>query len=195
MNVIQIDKSIVSFDVLTTHFACDLSKCKGACCVHGDSGAPLEPEEVKILKKIFPKIKSYLSEQSILSIEKQGTSVIDSDGDTVTPLVDEKECAYVYFENEIAKCSIEKAYFEKKIKFRKPMSCHLYPIRISKFKNYEALNYHVWEICKPAIQNGIMENIKTYQFLKNPLIRKYGKNWFSELKVAAELYEKEFKKL
>jgi hypothetical protein len=195
MNVIQIDKSIVSFDVLTTHFACDLLKCKGACCVHGDSGAPLETEEVKILKNIFPKIKPYLNEQSILSIEKQGTSVMDADGDTVTPLVNQKECAYVYFENEIAKCSIEKAFFEKKIKFRKPISCHLYPIRISKFKNYEALNYHVWEICKPAIQNGIIENIKTYQFLKTPLIRKYGKNWFSELKVAEELYEKEFKKL
>lgn len=189
--VIQIDKTIVSFDVLTTKFACDLSKCKGACCIQGDSGAPLELDEVETLREIFPKLEPYLRDKSIHAITKQGTSVIDSDGDIVTPLVEGKECAYVYFEDEIAKCAIEKAYFDGKIDFCKPISCHLYPVRISKYKNYEAINYHCWEICKPAVQNGTTKNIKTYNFLSGPLIRKYGNDWFNELKIAAELYEKE----
>lgn len=188
--MIQIGRNIVSFDVLEEKFCCDLGFCKGVCCVHGDSGAPLEKDEAEILENVFPKVKPYLRKESILSIEKQGFYIIDSDGDLVTPLLNGKECAYAYFENGIAKCAIEKAYFDKKIAFRKPVSCHLYPIRITDYKEFSAVNYHKWEICAEAVKKGKKENIPVYIFLKDALIRKYGQEWYNELIIAKDLYDK-----
>ena len=185
--MLQIDNTIISLDFIEQHFCCDLKKCKGICCVHGDSGAPLEDDEVEILKDIFNKIKPFIRLEGIEAIEKQGTSVIDSDGDLVTPLIDGKECAYVIFDKGIAKCGIEAAFFAGKINFRKPISCHLYPARLTKYSEFTAVNYHRWDICKHAVQKGNSNNIKVHDFLKEALIRKFGENWFEQLKSAETL--------
>ena len=182
--MLQIDNTIISLDFIEQHFCCDLKKCKGICCVHGDSGAPLEDDEVEILKNIFTDIKPFIRPEGIEAIDKQGTSVIDSDGDIVTPLIEGKECAYVIFDKGIAKCGIEAAFFAGKINFRKPISCHLYPARLTKYSEFTAVNYHRWEICKHAIQNGNTNNIKVHDFLKQALVRKFGKDWFEQLKSA-----------
>jgi len=183
--MLQIDKSILSLDILEKKFVCNVKKCLGTCCVHGDSGAPLEKKEVALLKKIIPNIRPFMRSEGLEAIEKQGTSIIDCDGDDVTPLVNGNECAYVIFENGIAKCSIEKAYENKVIGFIKPISCHLYPIRITKYSNFEALNYHQWEVCKPAISFGKKNGVPLYVFLKEPLVRKYGAKWYKKLMLAA----------
>jgi hypothetical protein len=184
--MLEIGKTIVSLELINAHFTCDLHACKGACCVTGDSGAPLEPREVDILKDIFPVLRSYLSEDSVKSIEKQGTSVIDIEKDTVTPLNDGKECAYVVFENEIAFCAIEKAYLDGVISFRKPVSCHLYPIRIKKYREYDAVNYDRWEICQGAVLLGKSLSTPVFRFTREALIRKYGFEWYDMLKIAAD---------
>lgn len=184
--MLQIGDAIVSGELLEKRFVCDLEKCRGACCVEGDSGAPLEEDELKILDKIYPKVAPFLSEEGRASIEKYGRYVIDDDGEYVTPLVNgDMECAYTIFQNGVAKCGIEKAYEEGKIKFKKPISCHLYPIRINKLRSGEALNYHKWDLCKAACALGKKLDVPVYLFLKEPLIRKYGKKWFKELDTAA----------
>ncbi len=184
--MLQIGDSLISSDVLEKKFCCNLEKCKGACCVHGDAGAPLTAEEVKILKKLYIKIKPYLRGVSIKAIEDQGTHVIDDEQETVTPLVENKECAYAIFENGIARCAIEKAYSEGKIKFRKPISCHLYPIRLRRYKSFTAVNYDIWNICEPARTLGIELNLSLHTFLKQAIIRKFGSNWYKQLKLAAD---------
>lgn len=180
--MIAINNTIVSEDLLEKKFVCDLNKCKGECCVAGDAGAPLEEDELEILEKIYEKVKPYIPADGIQAIDEQGLYVIDGDNDLTTPLVDGKHCAFVLFEEGIAKCSIEKAYNEKQIDFKKPVSCHLYPVRISKFKNYDAVNYDKWDVCRPACKCGKDLGISVYQFLREPLIRKYGEDWYKELK-------------
>jgi len=184
--MIPIGNTIVSDEVIKEKFVCDLSKCKGACCVEGESGAPLEEEELEILEKIYDDVKPYLTKEGITAIEKKGYYHKDSDGDWVTPLVKAKgACAYTIFENGIAQCGIEKAYREGKIDFQKPVSCHLYPVRITKYKDYDAVNYHEWEICAPACKLGKQLKVPVYVFLKDSLVRKYGISWYEELKLAA----------
>ncbi|MBN1649889.1 MAG: DUF3109 family protein [Bacteroidales bacterium] len=184
--MLQIDKTILSLDILEKKFLCDLDKCKGACCVLGDSGAPLKSDEAQLLEVIFPSLKPYLRNEGIEAVEKQGAYVIDSDGDMVTPLVDNKECAYAIFENGIAKCGIEKAFLDKRIDFQKPVSCHLYPIRVTKYSSFEALNYHQWDVCQPARKLGVKKELPVYVFLKQPLVREYGEDWYKQLELAAE---------
>jgi len=185
--MIQIDNTIISLDLVTTKFVCDLAKCKGYCCVHGDSGAPLEDKEAKILEKIYPKIKPYMRESGIKAIEKAGNvHIIDNDGDVVTVLIDNNECSFVVFENGIARCAIEKAFNDGKIKFRKPVSCHLYPVRTKKYKDFEGVNYNKWDICKPAVEKGEKENKFLYIFLQDSLKRKYGNEWYNQLVLVAE---------
>lgn len=148
----------------------------------GDAGAPLEDSEVKYLKKNYKKIEPYLRESGKKSISEQGTSVIDHEGDHVTPLIEGKECAYVLFDEKgIAKCGIERAHEDGVIDFKKPLSCHLYPIRISKLASMEALNYSKWDICSPACELGKMKGLKVYRFLKEALVRKYGEEYFKVL--------------
>ncbi len=185
--MLQIENTIVSLDIVETKFECDLSKCKGACCIFGDSGAPLEDEEVDIIEKIYHKLKPFLRKESIDTINNLGTFVIDSDGDKVTPLINGKECAYTYFENNIAKCSFEKAYNAGAIKFPKPVSCHLYPVRIKNFTNFIAVNYHNWDICSPAVEKGNQSGTSLFTFLKQSLTRKFGANWYETLKKSASL--------
>lgn len=182
--MLQIGNNIYSLDLFDEHFVCDLEKCQGACCVIGDAGAPLEQEETLILNDIFPVIKSFLRNESVEFIEKTGKYVTDSDNELVTPLLNGKECAYAVFENGIAKCGIEKAFNAGLTIFRKPVSCHLYPIRISKFTSFEAVNYHSWSICRPATELGKSLNVPIFQFCRDALVRKYGETEFEELQIA-----------
>ncbi|MHA3045380.1 DUF3109 family protein [Riemerella anatipestifer] len=191
--MIQIEDKLISEDLFSEEFVCNLSKCKGACCIEGDAGAPLEQSEVKILEDIYPKIKSYLRPEGIKAIEEQGTSVEDFEGDLVTPLIDNRDCAYVIFdENGITKCGIEKAYEEGAIDWQKPISCHLYPIRITEYSTFTAFNYHEWKICSDACALGKELKVPVYKFLKTPLIRKYGEGFYQTLTEAAEEYERAF---
>ncbi|NAW50539.1 DUF3109 family protein [Elizabethkingia argentiflava] len=192
--MIQIDDKIISEDVFAENFVCNLTKCKGICCVEGDAGAPLEEAEINILAEIYPKIKSYLRSEGVEAIEEQGTHVIDIDGDLVTPLVENKECAYVIFDEKgYTKCGIEKAYEEGVIDYQKPISCHLYPIRITSYSTFDALNYDVWKICSDACSLGDELKVSVYQFLKKPLIRKYGEAFYNTLTEAAIAWKQELK--
>ncbi len=185
--MLEIGKAIVSFDVLEEHFLCDLMKCKGACCVEGHSGAPLTQEEAIEIEKIFPWVEPFMTEEGKAEVELQGTSMIDSDGDLVTPLVNNCECAFTFKdERGITKCAIEKAFLEGKVTFQKPVSCHLFPIRITEYKRFDAVNYQQLDICEPARECGQAQKLPLYQFLKGPLIRKYGQDWYQDLCVAAE---------
>jgi hypothetical protein len=183
--MLQIGDTIISFDILDKFFCCDLSKCLGECCVQGDVGAPLQIDELIELENIFQIVKKYLDLRNVITLTTNLYEE-DIDGEFVTPLVEGQECAYIYYEDNIAKCAIEKAYFKGEIAFRKPISCHLYPIRITKYPSYEAVNYHDWYICKDAKLLGKSEKIPIYKFLKEPLIRKYGNEWYEQLVYAAE---------
>lgn len=179
--MIVIDETIVSEEIRNIRFYCNLALCKGACCVEGDAGAPVEEEEISILEDCIDEIKPFMRKEGIQVIENTGVYDYDSTGEYVTPLINNRDCAFVYYEKGIAACAIEKAYEEKNISFQKPISCHLYPIRITKHKDFEAVNYHKWFICQPACTHGKKLEIPLYQFLKQPLIRKYGKEWYSKL--------------
>jgi len=188
--MIELGKTLISLDLLDVKFCCDLKRCKGMCCIEGDEGAPLKFEEIEIIKKYLPVIKNYMRKECIKIVEEKGFYYIDSEGDYVTQLFNNKECIFVVFENNIAYCSIEKAYEDNKIDFIKPISCHLYPVRIKEFPEIEAINYHKWSICKPAIEYGEKNNIYLYKFLSKALIRKYGENWYNELDKIANEYLK-----
>lgn len=192
--MIQIDDKLISEDIFNKEFVCNLSKCKGACCVEGDVGAPLEREETRILENIFDKVKPYLRNEGVKALEEQGTWTVDpSDGDFVTPMVNGEECAYVIFdENGVTKCGIEKAYENGAVDWQKPISCHLYPIRVNEYSTFTALNYHKWPICNDACELGKELKIPIYKFLKVPLIRKYGEPFYETLSDAADEYFKEF---
>lgn len=185
--MIQIGDTIISLDVFEKHFLCDLSACKGACCVEGESGAPLTNDEAKLIEQYYPVFEQYMTDECKKNVEHKGFSVIDSDGDLVTPLYDSRECVYTFVDEQgITKCAIEKAYFEGKIDFRKPVSCHLFPIRITEHKTFSAVNYQRIDICKAARLCGEKNKLPLYVFLKDALIRKYGAEWYAELEIAAE---------
>ncbi len=192
--MIQIEDKLISEEIFSEEFVCNLSKCKGICCVEGDAGAPLDKEEAQILENIYDKIKPYLTPEGIEAIEKQGKWEIDpTDGEYVTPLINNAECAYVtYDERGYTKCGIEKAYEDGVIDWQKPISCHLYPIRVTEYSSFTALNYHEWEVCSDACTLGKELQVPVYKFLKTPLIRKYGESFYSELSDAAEEWQKEF---
>ncbi len=186
--MIQIDDTIISLDVFQKQFVCNLNKCKGICCVEGDSGAPLDEDELPVLEEIYDQVAPYLRDEGKRSIELQGKYVTDIDGDYVTPLIEGKECAYVIFDDAgIAKCAIEKAYEEGKVSYKKPISCHLYPIRLQKLRKYIALNYDEWHICSDACTLGKELKVKVFEFLKEPLIRKFGEDWYFQLQEANQL--------
>lgn len=186
--MILIDDKIISRDVIEKKFICNLNACKGACCWEGDFGAPLETEEIEKVEAIFPMVKPYLSEASIRRIEQNGTSsYYKEEKETGTSLMENGACVFMILdENRIAKCGIEAAYLDKKIDFQKPISCHLYPIRVKKHKNFEAVNYDDWDICSAACELGEKEQMPTYQFLKEALVRKYGIEFYEELDATAK---------
>jgi hypothetical protein len=185
--MIVIGNTLISEDILENFFVCDLDKCKGACCVEGDLGAPLEKSELKQLEMIYEKVKPYLSEAGLQAIEQQGHYIRDYEGDFSTPTIEGRECAYaVYDKSGILKCGIEQAYLDGRIKFRKPVSCHLYPVRVKKYKGFTAVNYDRWHICDPACVLGKELGVPLYLFLKDALIRKFGREWYEQLKSNAE---------
>ncbi len=180
--MIIIDNKVVSTDIEKEFFVCDLHRCKGACCVEGDLGAPLGEDELDQIDKIIEVVKPYLPNEAIEVLEKDGGYIIDEEGDFSTATIGGKECVFAYRDgNAILKCSIEQAWEDGKSDFQKPISCHLYPIRIAKLDEYEALNYDRWHICSPACELGNQLKLPLYQFLKEALIRKYGEKWYDEL--------------
>jgi hypothetical protein len=189
--MIQIGEKIISRELFEMHFICHLEKCEGNCCVFGDAGAPLEEDEAELLSGELEKILPFMRAEGKRSAREHGAWVIDMEGDKVTPLVGREECAYAVFEGSTARCAIEQAYDKGAISFRKPVSCHLYPIRVTKLKQGIALNYHQWSICEPARILGKKEGLPVFRFLKDPLIRVYGEEFYKELEIVyRELIEK-----
>lgn len=191
--MIVIDDKYISDDVVEKNFVCNLTACKGACCVAGDCGAPLEDAELPILKKIYPKIKSYLREEGIREIEKTGLHTWDDEYGHVTPIVNGAICAYATID-ELGHvgCGIEKAYKDGVVDYKKPISCHLYPIRITKYESFEAVNYDKWSICKPACKLGNQLQVPVYRFLQEAITRKYGAEFYEVLdKIARKQYSEE----
>ena len=193
--MLQVGETVISFEIFEEKFVCDLSSCKGECCIAGEEGAPLEKEEIEKIEKILPEVWEYLPEQSKEIIKKQGVSYIDREGENAVSIVNGAECVFMYRNhNGYAQCAIERACLEGKISFRKPISCYLYPIRIKRYKDFTAVNYHRWHVCKCALELGAKENIPVYKFLKNPLIEKFGNNWYEQVEIAAKELKKYRKK-
>ena len=187
--MIAIENTIISEEIITEKFVCNIEACKAACCVEGDLGAPLTREETIKLDSIYSKIKPYLSESGRTEIEIQGKWILDEDGDWSKPTISGKECAYsVYDDKGILKCGIEQAFENGAVDFRKPISCHLYPIRVKEHKEFVAVNYHRWNICQPACALGQSLGVPVYKFLKEALKTKFGENWYKELELVADAY-------
>ena len=185
--MLQIEDTIISLDLLEREFICNLDVCKGACCIDGDSGAPLLFDERDKIEEILPLIWDDLSPASKQLIEEEGVSYIDIEGDLVTQIVNGRECVFTYYdENGQCKCAIEKAYREGKTDFYKPISCHLYPVRLKDYDGFTAVNVHRWKICKCAEVLGRKEGVRLYEFLKEPLVRRFGEEWWDQLNIAAK---------
>lgn len=190
--MIEIDDKIVSADLLQECFACDISRCKGICCVEGDAGAPLELDEVDILEEEYESYAKYMTEEGRREVEKQGFMVVDTDGDYTTPLVNNAECAFAFTENGITYCAIERAYRNGECSFIKPISCHLYPIRVMKFSNGSyGLNYHRWAVCHDAVECGKKLGLPVYKALREPIIRRFGEEFYKALEYAEELLKEQ----
>lgn len=190
--MLQIDDTIISLDLFDECFVCDLASCKGVCCIEGDAGAPLTEDEIDKLEELLPIVWNDLSEASKQVIDRQGVYYIDEDGDPVTSIVDGRECVFTYTDEQgMCKCAIEKACREGKTDFYKPISCHLYPVRLLERKNYIGVNYHRWNVCECARVLGKQQKVPVYKFLKEPLIRRFGKEWYEQMEIA----EKELKNL
>ena len=179
--MIIIGQTIVSEELLEKRFQCDVKKCKGICCVEGDAGAPLEASEIPQMEDALEAVKPYMEAKGLEVVEEEGVWNKDSQGELVTPLVEGRECAFAVFRNGIALCAFEQAYEDGKTAFKKPISCHLYPIRVQKGGTYEQLHYHRWEICKSAVKCGIKKDVPVFRFLKDALVRKYGEDWYEQL--------------
>ena len=187
--MLQIEDTLVSLDLIERFFHCDMSHCKGACCIEGEAGAPLEKDEFETLRKILPAVWNDLSPEAREVIHKQGVGYIDISGEIVTSIVDGKDCVFTCYEsNGICRCAIEKAFREKRIDFIKPVSCHLYPVRVTQHKHYRAVNYHRWKVCRSAEILGGKAQIRLYRFLREPLMRKFGEKWYEQLELCAHEY-------
>lgn len=186
----ELGKTVVSEEILEKEFVCNLQACKGSCCVDGNAGAPLEASEIDILKEIYPKVKPFLRPESVAAIEEQGACVLGEDGEWETPLLNGAECAYVVYREGIALCGIEAAYRAGAITWKKPVSCHLYPIRIREYSQLTAVNYHQWQICDPACQLGAELQVPIYKFVREALIRKFGEAWYADLEEVARSFKR-----
>lgn len=190
--MIQIEDVVVSFDVIREKFLCDLDVCKGICCIEGDAGAPVELDEVAELEAVLPAVWNELSPAAREVIERQGVVYADRDGELVTSIVDGKNCVFTcHDERGCCYCAIEKACRKGRVGFYKPVSCHLYPIRVGDYGPYKALNYHRWDVCRAAVLRGEKEDVPVYRFLKEPLIRRFGTEWYHQLEIAADELKKQ----
>ena len=187
--MLQIGDALVSLDVVERHFLCNLDACRGACCIEGDAGAPITEEEYRQLQELLPQLLDDLTPAAHEVIARQGVAYVDEEGDLVTSIVGGKDCVFTcYGENGRCMCAIEKAFREGRTAFYKPLSCHLYPIRITRYPAFTAVNYHRWKICKAAEVLGRKEGVRVYRFLREPLIRCFGEAWYDELAHTAEIY-------
>lgn len=190
--LLEIQDKVVSIDLFEKKFVCDLTACKGACCIEGDAGAPLTFEEVSIMEDDLEKIKPFMRPEGIAAVEETGVFYMDWDNEPVSTLVNEKECAFVNFDDKgTALCAIEQAHKAGKTEFKKPISCHLYPIRVKKYNEFTALNYNEWNICKSACACGDKLDVKVYKFLKEPIVRAFGEEFFTELETVDKEIEKQ----
>ncbi len=183
--MLRIGDTIFSLDVIEKKFRCNLASCLGNCCRYGDSGAPLLREEADMLGKIWPVVRNYLRPEGVEAIMQKGTSERDFENDLVTPLIGNEECAYTIVDGSIFKCGIEKAWEEGRVDFRKPLSCHLFPVRIKRYRDFTAVNYQELSICSAAREFGEAEGVYVYTFLKEPLVRALGEELYNELCIAA----------
>lgn len=191
--MLQIKDTIVSLDIAERFFTCDIASCLGECCIEGDAGAPITEDEYKKIKEILPLIWDDLMPRAKEEIEANGVAYVDEEGDLVTQIIDGKNCVFsCYGSNGMCLCAIEKAYREGRVDFMKPISCHLYPLRLKEYPSFTAVSYHRWKICKAADVLGRKRGVRLYEFLKEPLVRRFGKEWYDELVTACELYLKEY---
>lgn len=182
--LIELKDKVVSTQIFERKFVCDLNACKGACCIEGDSGAPLTLEEIDLIEDDLEEIKPYMRPEGIAAVEKTGVFYMDQENEPVTTLINGGECAFVYFDDQgITKCSIEQAHRDGKTAFKKPISCHLYPIRVKKYNDFTALAYNEWHICSPACACGEKLDVPVFRFLKEPIIRAFGEAFFNELEI------------
>jgi hypothetical protein len=188
--MIILNDILIDEDLFLQKFVCDLKTCKGECCVEGDSGAPLLEKELYKLEEFYPQAKEYLSEENQKAIKKQGFGVIDSDGDLGTPLVNNAECAFATHKDGIVMCAYERAFLEGKTTWRKPVSCYLYPIRMSKAGPFRVMKFHRWSICECAMKYGTELGVPAYKFLKEPIISEFGEDFYNQLCEVAEAYLK-----
>lgn len=191
--MLQIKDTLVSLDLAERFFCCDIEACKGECCIEGDAGAPVTDEEARRIEAVLPEIWEDMAPAARREVEENGVSYIDSEGDRVTTIVGGRDCAFTcYAPGGICMCAIEKAYREGRIGWRKPASCYLYPVRITRYPTFTAVNFHRWKICRSAESNGRRLGIRAYQFLKEPLTEEFGQEWYDELSTACEAYLEQY---
>ena len=187
--MIKIGDTLVSFDVIECYFCCNLDDCKGACCIEGDAGAPITESEEQAIKEALPAVVDQLPKEAIEVINKQGVSYVDEEGHLVTSIIGNKDCVFCTYDKKgICLCALEIGYNSGKCSFKKPVSCHLYPIRLTEYPTFTAVNYDERKICRGAVKLGKEKGIRVYQFLEGPLVRHFGKEWYEELKLVAEEY-------
>lgn len=185
--MLEIQNTLVTLDLAEEYFCCDLDKCLGACCIEGDAGAPVTLDEIEKLEEVFPAVKDDMLPRAVTEVEENGVAYPDADGEMVTTLLDGANCAFCTFaKGGVCLCAIDKAYREGRVGWRKPASCALYPVRIKEYPTFTAVNYHRWNICRDAVENGRRKGIRLYQFLEGPLTERFGPEWYAELKTACE---------
>ena len=193
IDMLEIQDTLVSLDLLERYFCCDLGQCLGQCCIDGDAGAPVTEEEAKKIEQILPEITPYMTPAGVRAVETDGVAYVDEEGDLVTTLVDGVQCAFTTFGPDgMCLCAIEKAYRDGKVDFMKPLSCHLYPVRLKQYPTFTAVNLHRWSICKCAEILGKKEGIRAYKFLRGPLTRAFGEDWYNELDLTADEYFRQY---
>ncbi len=193
--MLEIQNTLVTLDIVERFFCCDLAHCLGQCCIEGDAGAPVTPAEVELLKEVLPEVWDDLAPEARRVIEEQGVSYVDEEGDLVTSIVNGRDCVFTcYAPGGMCLCAIEKAYREGSVKWRKPISCALYPVRVTDYDGFTAVNLHRWKICKCAEVLGRREGLRAYQFLREPLIERFGRDWYDELATTCEEYLRQFSK-
>lgn len=187
--MLQIQNTIVTLDLAEEFFCCDLEKCLGACCIEGDAGAPVTIEEVAKIEEALPVVEPEMLPRAVEEVRQNGVAYVDQEGDLVTTILDGRNCAFTcYAPGGICLCALEKAFREGKTGFKKPASCSLYPLRLTTYPTFTAVNYHRWKICRDAVANGRKKGIRLYQFLRGPLTERFGQEWYDELAQACELY-------
>lgn len=187
--MLQIKNTIVTLDLAEEFFCCDLEKCLGACCIEGDAGAPVTIDEMEKIEEVLPVVEPEMLPRAVEEVRQNGVAYVDQEGDLVTTILDGRNCAFTcYAPGGICLCALEKAFREGKTSFKKPASCSLYPLRLTTYPTFTAVNYHRWKICRDAVANGRKKGIRLYQFLRGPLTERFGKEWYDELAQACELY-------